>query len=85
MLVLKSGHARIALQVDEVLGNREVVIKNIGPQLARMPGINGATVLGSGEIVLILDPVVLAEQAGRHAARCRPQPRRPRRRTTCRR
>jgi chemosensory pili system protein ChpA (sensor histidine kinase/response regulator) len=68
VLVLRSGHARIALQVDEVIGNREVVIKNIGPQLARMPGIVGATVLGSGEIVLILDPALLAEQAGRHAA-----------------
>lgn len=60
VLVLKSGAMRIALQVDEVLGNREVVVKNIGPQLARMPGIAGATVLGSGEIVLILDPVLLA-------------------------
>ena len=60
VLVLKNGAARIALQVDEVLGNREVVVKNIGPQLARMPGIAGATVLGSGEIVLILDPVLLA-------------------------
>jgi chemosensory pili system protein ChpA (sensor histidine kinase/response regulator) len=67
VLILKSSHARIALQVDEVLGNREVVIKNIGPQLARMPGVVGATVLGSGEIVLILDPAVLAGQAGRHA------------------
>ncbi|HEX8789027.1 MAG TPA: response regulator, partial [Telluria sp.] len=66
VLVLKSSHARIALQVDEVLGNREVVIKNIGPQLARMPGIVGATVLGSGEIVLILDPAVLAGEAARH-------------------
>jgi chemosensory pili system protein ChpA (sensor histidine kinase/response regulator) len=47
--------------VDEVVGNREVVIKNIGPQLARMPGIAGATVLGSGEIVLILNPVALAQ------------------------
>ncbi|WP_036170079.1 Hpt domain-containing protein [Massilia sp. 9096] len=67
VLLLKSSQARIALQVDEVLGNREVVVKNIGPQLARMPGIVGATVLGSGEIVLILDPPVLAGQAGRHA------------------
>jgi chemosensory pili system protein ChpA (sensor histidine kinase/response regulator) len=60
VLVLRSGNTRLALRVDEVLGNREVVIKNIGPQLARMPGIAGATVLGSGEIVLILDPVQLA-------------------------
>jgi chemosensory pili system protein ChpA (sensor histidine kinase/response regulator) len=60
VLILKSGAARLALQVDEVLGNREVVVKNIGPQLARMPGIAGATVLGSGDIVLILNPVLLA-------------------------
>jgi chemosensory pili system protein ChpA (sensor histidine kinase/response regulator) len=65
VLVLKSGNTRLALRVDEVLGNREVVIKNIGPQLARMPGIAGATVLGSGEIVLILDPVQLAGQGVR--------------------
>jgi chemosensory pili system protein ChpA (sensor histidine kinase/response regulator) len=62
VLVLRSGNTRIAVRVDEVLGNREVVIKNIGPQLARMPGIAGATVLGSGEIVLILDPVQMAGQ-----------------------
>jgi len=65
VLILRSGNARLALRVDEVLGNREVVIKNIGPQLARMPGIAGATVLGSGEIVLILDPVQLAGQGVR--------------------
>jgi chemosensory pili system protein ChpA (sensor histidine kinase/response regulator) len=45
-----------------VLGNREVVVKNIGPQLSRVPGIAGATVLGTGEIVLILDPVALAQR-----------------------
>jgi chemosensory pili system protein ChpA (sensor histidine kinase/response regulator) len=56
------------VQVDEVLGNREVVIKNIGPQLARMIGIAGATVLGSGEIVLILNPVALAHHMAQHPA-----------------
>jgi chemosensory pili system protein ChpA (sensor histidine kinase/response regulator) len=64
VLVLGSGAHRLALQVDEVLGNREVVIKNVGPQLARMPGIAGATVLGSGEIVLILNPLLLPIGAG---------------------
>ncbi|QBE67329.1 hybrid sensor histidine kinase/response regulator [Pseudoduganella lutea] len=62
VLVLRAGTDRLALRADEVLGNREVVVKNIGPQLARVPGIAGATVLGSGEIVLILNPVVLAQQ-----------------------
>jgi chemosensory pili system protein ChpA (sensor histidine kinase/response regulator) len=63
VMVLGSGVERIALQVDEVLGNREVVVKNTGPQLARLAGIAGATVLGSGEIVLILNPLALAHQA----------------------
>ena len=43
-----------------MIGNQEVVVKNIGPQLARVPGIAGATVLGTGEIVMILNPVPLA-------------------------
>ncbi|GIZ51008.1 hybrid sensor histidine kinase/response regulator [Noviherbaspirillum aridicola] len=63
VLILKSGSERVALHVDEVLGNREVVVKNIGPQLSRMIGIAGATVLGSGDIVLILNPVPLAQRA----------------------
>jgi chemosensory pili system protein ChpA (sensor histidine kinase/response regulator) len=63
VVVLNGGSGRIALLVDEVVGNREVVIKNAGPQLARLPGIAGATVLGSGDIVLILNAVVLAQQA----------------------
>jgi chemosensory pili system protein ChpA (sensor histidine kinase/response regulator) len=59
-MILKSGADRLAVQVDDVIGNREVVIKNIGPQLSRMIGISGATVLGSGDIVLILNPVALS-------------------------
>jgi chemosensory pili system protein ChpA (sensor histidine kinase/response regulator) len=66
VLMLKAGEERLALQVDEVQGNREVVIKNIGPQLARMAGIAGATVLGSGEIVLILNPLALARHLAEH-------------------
>ncbi len=66
VMLLKSGNDRLALQVDEVLGNREVVIKNIGPQLSRMVGICGATVLGSGAIVLLLDPVALSDHLQLH-------------------
>ena len=65
LLILRSGGERVAIHVDEVVGNQEVVVKNIGPQLARMSGIAGATVLGSGDIVLILNPVQLAQQAER--------------------
>ncbi|MEN3363697.1 MAG: hypothetical protein V7606_971 [Burkholderiales bacterium] len=62
LMILKSGTDRVAIHVDEIVGNREVVVKNIGPQLARMIGIAGATVLGSGEIVLIVNPVPLAQR-----------------------
>ncbi len=60
LLLLRAGAQRVAVQVDELRGNQEVVIKNIGPQLARVIGISGATVLGDGEVVLILNPVALA-------------------------
>lgn len=63
LVIMKSGSDRVALHVDEIVGNREVVVKNIGPQLSRMIGIAGATVLGSGEIVLILNPLPLAQRA----------------------
>ncbi len=63
LMILKSGHDRVAVHVDEIIGNREVVVKNIGPQLARLIGVAGATVLGSGDIVLILNPVPLSQRA----------------------
>ncbi|HYT85738.1 MAG TPA: Hpt domain-containing protein [Burkholderiales bacterium] len=60
-LFLRSGTNAISLHVDEMLGsNQEIVVKSIGPQLQRIAGITGATVLGTGEIVLILNPVQLA-------------------------
>jgi chemosensory pili system protein ChpA (sensor histidine kinase/response regulator) len=69
LLILKSGNERVAVHVDEVVGNREVVVKNIGPQLARLIGIAGATVLGSGDIVLILNPVPLAQRVAHENVR----------------
>ncbi|MGK5078063.1 Hpt domain-containing protein [Janthinobacterium sp. HLX7-2] len=66
VLLLRNGNDRLALQVDDVLGNREVVVKHVGPQLARMPGIAGATVLGTGDIVLILNPVALVQHLEHH-------------------
>jgi chemosensory pili system protein ChpA (sensor histidine kinase/response regulator) len=63
VLLVRSGQGVAAIHVDEMVGNQEVVVKNIGPQLARVSGISGATVLGTGEIVLIINPVQLAQRA----------------------
>ncbi len=60
LLLLKSGSQRIALEVDGLGGNEEIVVKNIGPQLARVVGIAGATVLGDGAVALIINPIALA-------------------------
>jgi chemosensory pili system protein ChpA (sensor histidine kinase/response regulator) len=65
--VLRSAGQRLALHVDEVLGNREVVVKNLGPQLARLPGLAGMSVLASGAAVLIYNPVALAAVYGASA------------------
>ena len=62
VLLLRSGQGVAAVHIDELIGNQEVVVKNIGPQLARVSGIAGATVLGTGEIVLIINPVQLAQR-----------------------
>ena len=65
--ILRSAGQHLALHVDEVLGNREVVVKNLGPQLARLPGLAGMSVLASGAVVLIYNPVALATVYGTSA------------------
>ena len=67
VVVFRSAAQRIALHVDEVLGNQEVVVKNLGPQLARLPGLAGMTVLASGAVVLIYNPVALTTVYGEQA------------------
>ena len=59
VILAKSGQRRAAVQVDQIIGNREIVVKTIGPQLARLVGVAGATVTGSGQIILIINPVQL--------------------------
>ncbi|MBS0291732.1 MAG: Hpt domain-containing protein [Proteobacteria bacterium] len=67
VLVLRSAAQRIAMHVDEVLGNQEVVVKNLGPQLSHLPGLTGMSVLASGAVVLIYNPVALATVYGDQA------------------
>ena len=67
VVVFRSAGRRVAVHVDEVLGNQEVVVKNLGPQLSRVPGLTGMSVLASGAVVLIYNPVALATVYGEQA------------------
>ena len=67
VVVFRSAGQRVAAHVDEVLGNQEVVVKNLGPQLSRVPGLTGMSVLASGAVVLIYNPVALATVYGEQA------------------
>jgi chemosensory pili system protein ChpA (sensor histidine kinase/response regulator) len=64
VVLVHSGPDRIALHVDEVVGNQEVVVKNLGPQLMHVPGLAGISLLASGSVALIYNPVALAERFG---------------------
>ena len=55
VILVHAGDYSAALLVDEMLASREIVVKAVGPQLAGIRGISGATILGDGRIVLILD------------------------------
>ncbi len=63
IVILRGIHDLFAIELDAIHGNREVVVKNIGPQLAQVAGISGATVLADGRVVLILNPLALIESA----------------------
>ncbi|WFC41173.1 Hpt domain-containing protein [Pseudoxanthomonas sp. SE1] len=70
LLLVRAGDLRAAVAVDQVLGNREIVVKPVGPQIASIPGIYGATITGDGSVVVILDAAPLVR---RHLA----QPQQP--------
>ncbi len=67
VILLRSGGQRLAIQVDELIGIRQVVVKSIGSQLAMVSGLIGATVLADGEIVLIVNPVTLGQSVAAEA------------------
>src|SRR3990167_8281168 len=64
VVIFRSAAQRVAMHVDQVLGNQEVVVKNLGPQLSRLPGLAGMSVLASGAVALIYNPVALATVYG---------------------
>ncbi|MEJ2211811.1 MAG: response regulator, partial [Anaerolineae bacterium] len=62
-VVVVSAERTVAFAVDELCGEQEMVIKGLGPQLRRVVGLTGATILGSGEVVLILSAIDLVKLA----------------------
>jgi len=55
VVVLSNGHHRIGIEVDKLFHRQELFIKELNPQLAALPGVGGASILGNGRVVLILD------------------------------
>jgi two-component system chemotaxis sensor kinase CheA len=67
VVVLGSADKRVGLLVEGLLGQQEVVVKNLGRQLARVRNVTGATILGSGQVVVVLNPsdVIASAMGGR--------------------
>ena len=61
LLLFRSGDIKIALAIDSIDSNREIVIKSVGQQLGQISAINGATILGDGRVIFILDIPTLIE------------------------
>ena len=74
LLLVRAGDLRAAVAVDQVLGNREIVVKPVGPQIASVPGIYGATITGDGRIVVILDVAPLVRRQARSRSCSSPRP-----------
>ena len=65
LVLVRAGEYSAALVADELIGSREIVVKPVGPQIASIRGISGATILGDGRIVVILDIVALVRAGWR--------------------
>ena len=59
VILIRSSDYAMAVQVDRLLGSREIVVKSLGPQFSMVEGVSGATVLGDGSVVIILDMLAL--------------------------
>ncbi|PVY77618.1 chemosensory pili system protein ChpA (sensor histidine kinase/response regulator) [Tamilnaduibacter salinus] len=55
VILVRGAEQPMALQVDSIMGSREIVVKSLGPQFTSVRGVSGATLLGDGNVVVILD------------------------------
>jgi two-component system chemotaxis sensor kinase CheA len=63
MVVVEAEGQRVALMVDELLGQQQVVIKNLESNYRKVPNVSGATILGDGKVALILDTSSLVRRS----------------------
>ena len=59
VILVQRGSENIAVQVDTIVGSREIITKSLGTQFSGLAGVSGATILGDGRVVVILDPAAL--------------------------
>jgi chemosensory pili system protein ChpA (sensor histidine kinase/response regulator) len=55
LLLARVGDHGVAMHIENLLGSREIVVKSVGPQISAVKGVSGATILGDGSVVMILD------------------------------
>ena len=79
IVLVRAGEHSTALVTDELVGSREMVVKSVGPQIATIRGIAGATILGDGRIVIILDMGALVRSEWRARGPMETQPAQERR------
>ena len=63
VVLIRAGDNRMAVRVDELRGRHEVVVKSVGPMLSAIRWVSGATIMGDGRVVLILDAPTLVRMA----------------------
>ena len=63
LVLVKTDEHFYAMHVDQLFGSREIVVKALGPQFASTPGLSGATILGDGSVVVILDLVAMLRES----------------------
>jgi chemosensory pili system protein ChpA (sensor histidine kinase/response regulator) len=79
VVLVRAGEHSTGLVADELVGSREIVVKSVGPQISSIRGISGATILGDGRIVIILDIGALVRAEWRGRGQLPPVPREDRR------
>ena len=74
LVLIRAGESSTALLTDSLEGSREIVVKTLGPHIASVQGVTGATILGDGRVIMILDPgtLVRAQRAAEPPAPVKP-------------